>query len=1063
MTSGQTPYTIPEQDFEATIFDLDGVVTDSAKVHAAAWKRLFDAYLDHRKANGMEPFAPFDIDTDYRLYVDGKPRLDGARSFLDARGISLPEGSESDAPGFDSVAALGASKDGYFLEAQHASPAEAFPTSLDFIRHLRDRGLETAIVSASRNCKAVLEAAGIEDMFSVRVDGVESERRHLAGKPAPDIFSVAALRLGIPPHRCIVVEDAIAGVQAGRRGHFGLVVGVDRTGHPNALRKAGADIVVSDLSELTLRPVSDKTRKLSSWALVFHDFDPDREGIRESLCALGNGYLVSRGASAESDADSIHYPGTYIAGCYNRLVTEIAGHEIDNEDLVNCPNWLPLTFRPADGDWFNVMAVKVLSFRQDLDLRTGVLYRGIRFKDHKDRVTFVSSRRIVHMHHPHILIDELTIIPENWSGEVQVRSGLDGRVINSGVDRYRALKNKHLSALEAGQFGEDGLFLLSETSQSQIRIGEAARTRVYRDDNLMAVTREAAQEPDYVAHTLTFDVSANHPVTVEKVAAVYTSRDSALSEPGLEARHAVERIGRTSELYESHLHAWSALWNVCAITVDAGVGVQRILRLHVFHLLQTMSHNTVGRDVGVPARGLHGEAYRGHIFWDEVFICPFFSVSVPEITRSILMYRYRRLDEARWAARAAGFRGAMYPWQSGADGREESQAWHLNPRSGRWIADNSHLQRHVNAAVAYNVWKYYQATRDTEFMADFGAEMILEIARFWASVTTWNEDMGRFEIKGVMGPDEYSDGYPDRDVPGIDNNAYTNVMAAWVLCKALQVLELLDEERLRELCGILSLHDEEVAEWDRISKRMRVVFHDDGIISQYEGYGELKELDWQAYARRYGDISRLDRILEAEGDNPNRYKVSKQADVLMLFYLLSPSELEALFDRLGYPFGPDTVAKNTAYYVSRTSHGSSLSRVVHSWVLARMDRERSWLQFKDALEGDIDDDPGGTTAEGIHLGAMAGTVDLMQRCFGGVDLREDVLWLDPHLPAQLSRLSFPVVYRGHRVELDITKDQVRVRTHRSMARPIDVDVRGERHRFLAGDERTFPLDGSAAG
>jgi len=1057
MTSGKIPYTISKRDFDAVIFDLDGVITDTAKVHAAAWKRLFDEYLQYRVANGMEPFTPFEIEPDYRLYVDGRPRLDGARAFLAARGISMPQGIVQEPIGFDTVNALGARKDAYFLEALRDTPIEVFETSVDFISELKENGLKTAIISASRNCKTILETAGISDLFNVRVDGVESEHLHLVGKPAPDIFSVAALRLGIPPNRCIVVEDAISGVQAGRRGHFGLVVAIDRTNHPDALKEAGADIVARDLSELNLDHVADNKQELSSWSLVFNDFDPDHEGVRESLCTLGNGYFATRGAAAESEADAIHYPGTYIAGCYNRLSTEVAGQLVENEDLVNCPNWLCFNFRPEDGDWFNVMAVELLSYRQDLDLRTGVLYRTVRFRDQKGRITHFATRRIVHMGHPHLAIQETTLIPENWSGRLQARSALDGRVVNGGVERYRELNGKHLLPLESGGLDEDGIFLVSETNKSHIRLAEAARTRVYSDDILVEAERQIISDPEYIAQDLTFGVEAGRPVTVEKVVAVYTSRDAAISEPGLEARQAVSRVGRAAELYDSHLQAWAALWNVCGITIENGARVEMVLRLHIFHLLQTMSLNTVGLDVGVPARGLHGEAYRGHVFWDEVFICPFFSLSKPEITRSILMYRYRRLDEARWAARSEGYRGAMYPWQSGSDGREESQELHLNPRSGRWIPDNSHLQRHVNATIAYNVWKYYQATGDMEFMSDFGAEMVLEIARFWASIATYNDDLERYEIRGVMGPDEYSDGYPDRQTPGLDNNAYTNFMAVWVLCRALRVLEMLSEDRRRELSGLLSLGDDEIAEWDRISRRMRIIFHDDGIISQYEGYGDLEELDWQAYADKYGGISRLDRLLEAEGDSPNRYKASKQADVLMLFYLLSSDEIFDLFERLGYTFAPENIPKNVAYYGKRTSHGSSLSRVAYSWVLARSDRAGSWKLFSDTLEGDISDDPGGTTAEGIHLGSMAGTVDLVRRCYCGLDLREDMLWIDPCLPPQLSRLAFPVIYRGHRIGLDITKNAVTVTIHISAAKPINVNIRGKRHRLKAGESKTFSL------
>ena len=282
-----------------------------------------------------------------------------------------------------------------------------------------------------------------------------------------------------------------------------------------------------------------------------------------------------------------------------------------------------------------------------------------------------------------------------------------------------------------------------------------------------------------------------------------------------------------------------------------------------------------------------------------------------------------------------------------------------------------------------------------------------------------------------MGPDEYHDGYPGRDEPGLDNNAYTNVMAAWVLCRALETLELLPDHRRAELTERLGLAREELDRWDEVSRKLRVCFHDGDIISQFEGYGDLEELDWDGLRRRHGNIRRLDRILEAEGDSTNRYKASKQADVLMLFYLLSAEELRGLLDRLGYRLEPDAIRRNVDYYLERTSHGSTLSGVVNAWVLARSDRPQSWRYFTEALASDLHDVQGGTTAEGIHLGAMAGTVDLAQRCYTGLEAREDVLWLNPSLPEELDGLDFDVRYRGHwGINLHLTPQRLRVRVAR---------------------------------
>ncbi len=233
-------------DFDALIFDLDGVVTRTARLHARAWKRAFDEYLDRRKAEGLSPFQPFDEDRDYAEFVDGKPRLDGVRSFLASRRVPVPEGApENPAP--DTVRGIAQRKNHFYLELLRAHGPGVYDDAADQIRAWKALGLRTAIVSSSRNCGEVLEAAGLDRLFEVRVDGVEAARLGLAGKPSPDIFLAAAKALGVPPERAAVFEDAEAGVRAGRKGGFGLVVGVDRTGHGDALKKLGAHVVVTTL------------------------------------------------------------------------------------------------------------------------------------------------------------------------------------------------------------------------------------------------------------------------------------------------------------------------------------------------------------------------------------------------------------------------------------------------------------------------------------------------------------------------------------------------------------------------------------------------------------------------------------------------------------------------------------------------------------------------------------------------------------------------------------------------------------------------------------------------
>ena len=792
-----------------------------------------------------------------------------------------------------------------------------------------------------------------------------------------------------------------------------------------------------------------------SWDYVFDGYDPQNEKLREALCTLGNGYFATRGAASESKAGQVHYPGTYAAGVYNRLVDNVSGTEIDNESLVNLPNWLALTFRIDGGDWFDIDAVTVLSYRQTLDLRGAVLTREVRFRDDAGRTSSLTQRRFVAMHLPHACALETTVHAEDWSGTIEFRSTLDGNVTNSLVERYRELANVHLDAVDTKAITDDSVLLTVQTTQSRVPVAMAARNSVWRDGECVPATFSLFEQDAEIGHDIAVRLSTGDAVTVEKVVTVYTGRDVATSEPGVDAQRGVGRLGRFNELLDGHLTDWTHLWERLSIDFDDFTDEVRILRLHLLHLLQTVSPNTADLDVGVPARGLHGEAYRGHIFWDELFIFPVLNLRFPMITRSLLGYRYRRLPEARQAARAAGHAGAMFPWQSGSDGREESQRLHLNPRSGRWNPDASARAHHIGIAVAYSAWEFYQATGDLAYLIDYGAELIVEVARFFVSLATFDEDRRRFGIKGVIGPDEFHSGYPEAPYDGIDNNAYTNVMAVWVIMRALDTLNLLPLPNRLDLLETLGLHNEELAHWEEVSRRMYVPFHE-GVISQFEGYGELADLDWDRIHRQYGNIQRLDRILEAEGDDVNRYKASKQADALMLLYLLSADELRELLDRLGYRFLPEQVPKMVEYYLARTSHGSTLSSVVHTWVLARANREHALEFFQQALKSDVSDIQGGTTSEGVHLAAMAGTVDLMQRCFTGLETRSDRLILSPHWPESLGVLAIPIHYRGLHLHLRVSGKGVIISVDPREAAGIEVECRGQVVQLMPGTTVRFP-------
>ena len=802
---------------------------------------------------------------------------------------------------------------------------------------------------------------------------------------------------------------------------------------------------------------------MDGFLLTYDGFEPESEGLREALTSTGNGYLCTRGAAEWEEADGVHYPGTYVHGGYNRETTILSSVPVLNEDLVNMPNWLVLQLRIEGGEAIRLAEVDLIGYRHELDIRYATVVRHLRFRDLSGRETTLHSRRFVSMGDSHHAGIEWTLVPENWSGHVEVVTAIDGRVSNGGVARYRQLEGRHLNPVSPRTFGPEVVALKAETRQSNLYISHAARTRVFAGDQSLQVERRLYQVEDYIQQVLAFDVQQGTATRVEKMVAFYTSRDPAVSDTLVRAARSAIRHADFAAAFKRHTAAWDELWQVCDMRVTGDKSVQQLLRLHIAHVLQVCSRHTADLDAGMPARGLNGEAYRGHVFWDEIYAFPFFNIRLPEVTRGLLMYRYRRMGEARAAAHEAGFRGAMFPWQSGSEGIEETQLVHLNPVSGRWEPDLSRNQRHVNAAIFYNIWHYFQTTHDQAFLRDYGAEMMLEITRFWASIAHFNPERERYEIHGVMGPDEFHDKYPDALQDGLRNNAYTNVLVAWLCGIAGQLLPLLPASRAEALRMRLGIGDDELAVWQDMSRRMFIPFLSDGIISQFEGYEDLEELDWGAYRAKHGNIQRLDRILRAEGKDPNRYKVTKQADTVMLFFLFRQDELREIFGRLGYDYHADTLTRNVEYYDRRTSHGSTLSFVTHAGVLATIDPESSWDRFLVALHSDADDIQGGTTKEGIHMGVMSGTLDLMQRNYAGAHVYDDVLHFNPQLPSRLDSLSFSMQFRETPIQVTLTGDHLTLAVHpEGASRPVRVAVRDDVRGLCPGDQTVFELSRNPA-
>ena len=590
--------------------------------------------------------------------------------------------------------------------------------------------------------------------------------------------------------------------------------------------------------------------------------------------------------------------------------------------------------------------------------------------------------------------------------------------------------------------------LVVTTNQSQITVVQSSE--LFSQD-LPLAELQAETTDQVVRQQVTLEVTEGQTYRVEKSVTVAAYRQE---EPQPAFTFSSLALPDFATMYTASKQAWAELWAKAAIEVTGDLISQKMLNLHTYHLLVSAAPNAYQEslDASITARGLHGEAYRGHIFWDELFILPFYILHFPDTAKEILLYRYRRLAAAKKDAQKAGYQGAMFPWQSGLDGSEQSQELHLNPISGEWKEDHSRLQRHVSLAIAYNIWQYWHNTQDRVFMEQYGLELMLEVAHFWQSAATWDDAAQRYFIDKVMGPDEFHESYPNSEQGGLKNNAYTNMMVVWLFEEIENLQQQLSAESFQAVLEKTALTPADIAAMADIRTKLGLEIDPEGIIAQFEGYFQLEDLDWAHYKEKYGNIYRMDRILNAEGKSADSYKVAKQADSLMIFYNFSKEQVNQILADLSYQLPTDYIEKNLHYYLARTSHGSTLSRIVHAQLAAMVDdQELAWSLYQEALSSDYRDIQGGTTAEGIHAGVMAATLFIPLTTFAGIDIREEQLQITPNLPKAWDSLAFQLEVRGIRFAMNVTHETLTI----TADQPVMILVNGQQVSLEAKKEATI--------
>ena len=722
------------------------------------------------------------------------------------------------------------------------------------------------------------------------------------------------------------------------------------------------------------------------WTLTVDGWVPGREPGIEAVFALVNGYLGTR-AAVEEGSD-VSDPATFVNGVFDTVTEEVVQaaatpeHQIiaaPTPELVVAPDWSKLRLT-AEGEPLKIDSAELLEQRRTLDMRRGVLIREWLIRS-GTRTTRLRSLRLASLDDRHVLGQVLELTPEDWSGRLEVEAIVDGDVTNDGGVR-------HLTDHQNWRVDE-GLLLTTETISKRIRLSFATGATLRERDGGELPSEDASTSTALVQRW-SFDAAQGRSYTMRKIVTVFTSRD----DPGPDAR-AVEKLEEAvgtgmPTLLERSARAWAARWDSAGVEIYGDDDTQRKARFAIYHLIGCANPEDEYASVG--ARSLTGERYKGHVFWDtEIFVLPFFVYTHPPTARALLMYRYHTLPAARERARAMGYRGALYAWESTDTGADVTPPFVYNSAGERLEILTGLQEHHISADVAYAIWQYWRVTRDEAFFSNAGAEMMLEIARFWASRAARGED-GRYHIRKVIGPDEFHE--------HADDNAFTNLMAQWALRRGLETVEWLRKhhpDRWRELAGRIGLEESELALWEEVAVGLVDNFDPEtNLFEQHSGYFELEDIDLRDFEPR---TKSLDAILG--WSRLTRSQIIKQADVIMLLFLL------------GDKYPREVHEANLRFYEPRTTHDSSLSPSFHALAAARAgDLETARRYFERAANLDLDFAHGVTAAGGVHIAALGGMWHAMVFGFGGMYVEDEGPRFEPHVPEDWQTLHFSVLWRG---------------------------------------------------
>jgi len=698
-----------------------------------------------------------------------------------------------------------------------------------------------------------------------------------------------------------------------------------------------------------------------SWLISEEGFN--LTGASETRFAVSNGYFAVRGTTEELyDSET---PGTFVAGVFDKWRAAVT-------ELVNLP--YPFGMRIyIDREYVDLRQCNVNEHKRELDMYSGMLTREYLVTDARGRSMRVKTVRLASMEEGrrHLGAAHITVICENFNGVICVEQFIDCNVYN--LKNNPNERERHFHAVTYADDIYAAVVCETKDEKYNVSIGVGANVSGVRNGN--HIGRHSRCFDNFTAIYDDFEVQEGTIIQIERITTV--QRRGELCSPeiceGLE-------LG-WDKISTGHCAAMAEIWEKANITIEGDPEADRALRFCIYSLI--CSANPSDESVSIGAKGLHGEGYKGHVFWDtELFMLPFFTYSLPDYARTLLSYRWHTLEGAKKNAELGGYKGARYPWESADTGLEETPQWGFDYKRNKvriWTGD---IEIHITCDIVYALREYYLATGDEKFLKERATPIILETARFWASRLEYDEKRDVYEIKGVIGPDEFHE--------HVDNNAYTNSLVKWNMLYAAELSDDTEEAKI----------------WIKMAEKIFIP-RSGGLIEQYDGFFKKKDVLVTEFDENHMplwpegvDITKL-----------SNYQLVKQADVIMLMHLLDGE------------FTPEEMQKNYIYYENRTMHKSSLSPSMYALLGVRTGQYgKAYTNFMRTVMTDIADNQG-NTAHGIHAAAAGGAWCAMFYGFLGVKVdKNGELTVNPWLPEKWKKITMNFYFRGERMRLTCTKD-----------------------------------------